>query len=184
MARNSDYVVQMREPEFDRDCLRRPLFKVNMRLFKSSQRYREHIQGIIKYMVWILGQQWDDYQSNGNGTFGISCANLGMAYNIIGYRDGDTLEFMINPTIAHQSDKMIETKSNCGSIKFKEKIPVMRPAWVIVDYYDINGNFKTKRFTGKECGFTIQHEIDHNNGILITDRFIDQGGDPRLLDSI
>ncbi len=183
--KNSDYMVQMREPEFDRDCLRRPLFKVNMRLFSSSEPYRKHILGIIDYMKWAMSQRWEDYESNpAGGTFGISCANLGMAYNIIGWRKGQEFDFMINPQVVSRSENMIKTRSNCGSIKLKEKIPVMRPGWVVVNYYDTEGKNLEKKFTGKECGFTIQHEIDHNNGKLITDHFLEQGGDHKYLETV
>ena len=183
--KNSDYMVQMREPEFDIQCLRRPLFPVNMRLFGSSEQYKSHILGIIDYMTWSMNQRWEDYQSNPNGgTYGISCANLGMAYNIIGWKHEDQYRFMLNPVIAEYSKKMITTKSNCGSIKYKEKIPVNRPSWVTVNYYDLEGNEKKEKFTGKQAGFTIQHEIDHNIGILITDRFLEQGGNPKILENL
>ncbi len=175
----------MREEEFDRDCLRRKLFKVNMRLFKSSQQYKDHILGIIEYMKWAMSQRWEDYKSNPDGgTYGISCANLGMAYNVIGWRNGEEFNFMINPEVIEKSDKIVETKSNCGSIKLKEKISVKRPSWVTVSYYDVDGNFQTKKFSGKEAGYTIQHEIDHNNGKLITDWFLEQGGDPKVLENL
>lgn len=180
--KNSDYMVQMREPEFDRDCLRRKLFQVNMRLFKSSLQYNKHILDILDYMTWCMKQRWEDYQSNPKGgTYGISCANMGMAYNIIGWRIEDTYHFMINPKVIEKSDNLILTNSNCGSIKYKEKIPVLRPGWVVVEYYTALGEFVTEKFTGKQAGFTIQHEIDHNNGILISDRYLEQGGDPDVL---
>jgi peptide deformylase len=182
---NSDYMVQMREPEFDRQCLRRELFPVNMRLFQSSDWYKKHIEGIIDYMKWSMSQRWKDYQSNpAGGTYGISCANLGMAYNIIGWRKNDDFEFMINPKIVESSTELFETKSNCGSIKYKEKIPVKRPKWVVVEYYDVSGVLQKNKFTGKEAGYTIQHEIDHNLGILISDRFVEQGGNPEFLNTI
>ena len=85
--RNYDYIVQEREPEFDRSVLHRKLFPVNMRLFASSAPYRTHILGIISYMEWVMSQTWEDYQSNPDGgTYGISGANLGIPYNIIGFK--------------------------------------------------------------------------------------------------
>jgi peptide deformylase len=91
---------------------------------------------------------------------------------------------MINPKIIKASEKMISTKSNCGSIKYREKITVKRHASIEVRYYDLEGNHWDETFTGKNGGFTIQHEIDHNNGIMITDRYLEQGGDPKLLEKI
>ena len=182
----TDYVVQERGEEFSRDCLHRPLFPVNMRLFHSSPHYHRHILDILGYMAWHLGQKWEDYISNvDGGTFGISCANLGMAYNIIGFRrEGASPAFMINPVIIESSMRMTRTMSNCGSIRLKGKIPIDRHTWVVVEYYTVEGKKVEERFTNKEAGFTIQHEIDHNNGILITDRFKEQGGKQEVIDKL
>lgn len=183
--KNSDYIIQEREPEFDRDLLHRKSFAVNMRLFYTSKFYRKHIEDIFDYMAWSMEQKWEDYQSNpAGGTYGISGANLGIPYNIIAYKNKGTLRFMINPKIIEFSDKMVETKSNCGSIKYKEKITVKRYAVVMVEYFNMYGVRIVEEFTAKNGGFTIQHEIDHSNGILITDRFIEQGGDPKTLENL
>jgi peptide deformylase len=134
-----------------------------------------------------MEQRWEDYASNPNGgTYGISCANLGMAYNIIGFgTEGNRKRFLINPEIIDaEKIELTTTKSNCGSLHLKEKIPVNRPKWVTVRFYDINGELHEETFTGKTGGYTVQHEIDHCNGILITDRFIEQGGDPKLLEKL
>jgi len=188
--KNSDYVVQEREPEFDRDCLHRPLFAVNMRLYSANQRYRDHIRGVLSYMDWILYQKWEDYASaKDGGKFGISGANLGIPYNIIAFRTKNEKGLvvhrcMINPRILGVSKDLVETMSNCGSIKFKQKIPIKRHTWIEVEYYDWKGELKKEKLTTKEGAFTIQHEVDHNNGILITDRYIQQGGDKGLLERI
>lgn len=184
--KNYDYIVQEREPEFCRLYLHTPLFPVNIRLYKSSPFYQEHIQTIIKAMTWHMSQRFEDYQSNpAGGTFGISCANLGMGYNIIGWRcHNECHRFMLNPVIVEQSKEIVSILSNCGSINLKEKIPVKRNTWILVNYYDLKGIACQEKFTGKQAGFTIQHEIDHNQGILITDRYLAQGGDPELLKGV
>lgn len=184
---NYDYIVQERQPEFDRDCLHRKLFAVNMRLFGTSKWYRKHIIGVLNYMQWAMQQKWKDYQSNPNasgGTYGISGANLGIPYNIIGYHLNNEYRFMLNPVIVDKSTTMTETKSNCGSIKYKEKIPVKRHTWINVEFYDHEGKKHKERFTGKQGSYTIQHEIDHSNGVLILDRYLDQGGDPKRLENL
>lgn len=175
---NHDYITQDSEPE-DRIYLHRKLFPVSIRLLKSSPPYREHIQGILQYMEWTLDQKWDDYASaKDGGTYGISGANLAIPYNIIGWRKKDDNKFgyMLNPVLTKMSDMQVETKSNCGSIKLSEKIAVLRFRQIKVSWYDIKGGQHEQEFTIKDCGSTIQHEIDHNNGILIIDRFVEQGG--------
>lgn len=183
--KNYDYLVQDREPEFDRSCLHRQLFPVNMRLLKSSDRYRLLIEDTLHYMEWIMSRKWEDYQSAPDGgSYGISGANLGIPWNIIGYKHKDRVVFMLNPVVVDSSQEVTATKSNCGSIKFKEKIIVLRHLWIDVEWYTMDGKLCKGRFTRKNGGFTIQHEIDHNNGVMITDRYIEQGGDPNHLNEI
>ena len=183
---NYDYIVQEREPEFDRTVLHRKLFPVNMRLFASSAPYRQHILGVISYMEWVMAQQWEDYQSNPDGgTYGISGANLGIPYNIIGFKvKGGGMRYMINPQIIEHSNDQGETKSNCGSIKLLAKIPVKRHKWIKVKFYDVNGIEREEKLTAKTGAYTVQHEVDHCLGVLITDRYLKQGGDPVLLQGI
>lgn len=175
--KNYDFIVQERQPEFDRDCLHRKLFAVNMRLYKSSPKYKRLILDVVEYMRWLMGQRWEDYQSNpAGGTYGISGANIGIGHNIIGYMINDKFVVMINPEIVHKSKELVTAQSNCGSIKLDEKIPIKRHKWIDVRYYDIYGSPHEGRFDRTNGGFTIQHEIDHNNGILITDRHQEQTG--------
>ena len=196
--KNSDYVVQMREPEYNRDCLTRKLFDVNMRLFHADQKnnwYKNHILAIIEQMEWILKSEFEDYSSNPKGgKYGISGANLGIPYNIIAFwADGEAYNVkglgkfifpMINPCIITKSAEMHKTMSNCGSIKYKEKIPVLRHKNITVSWYDEKGEKQQDVFSIKKGGATIQHEVDHSNGILIFDRYLEQGGDPEILKEI
>ena len=77
---------------------------------------------------------------------------------------------MINPTIISKSTEKEPGYSNCGSLTLDQPILVWRPSSVEVDWYDEEGKHHRKSFNRKQEGFTIQHEIDHNLGILITDR--------------
>ena len=45
---------------------------------------------------------------------------------------------------------------------------VLRDAWIDVEYQDISGNTHWKRLKG-EAARAMQHESDHDRGILITD---------------
>jgi peptide deformylase len=66
-------------------------------------------------------------------------------------------------------DKQKEVKSNCGSILLKEPIKIKRFKRISVAWYDVNGNYHMEDFKG-QVACTIQHEIEHNLGILITDK--------------
>lgn len=162
-----DYVVQDLDPqEFTRETLHRRTFDVNMRLFKSSAAYRQIIIDITNYMDNHLKMNFEDYQERG-----ISGASLGLPFNIIAYKLKGNHRFMINPKIVRRSKDMVETKSNCGSLKLAETISVMRHRLIDVEFYDRRGHKSQESNIGRDQGgFTIQHEVDHNLGVMITDR--------------
>ena len=50
---------------------------------------------------------------------------------------------------------------------------VPRASWVTVDYQDIDGKRHRLRKAGGLLGWAIQHEVDHLDGILFTERIRD-----------
>lgn len=53
--------------------------------------------------------------------------------------------------------------------------PVDRDAEVLVEYLDLNGKKQSKWFSGLKA-VIVQHETDHLNGILFTQRVLEQKG--------
>lgn len=159
----SDNLVQKDEEQSD--YLVRQLFNVNIRLFNINQSYRKIIIDICNYMEKVLKQDYSDY----NKLSGISGANVGIPYNIIIALIDEKPVIMINPTITRVSKKKISLQSNCGSLKLPASFPVERREWLEVSFYDIDGKHKIEKFYAISGGATIQHEIDHNRGVLITD---------------
>lgn len=105
----------------------------------------------------------------------MSSANAGLSFNIIGItRNRETTkeycQIMINPEILEYSGPVVKSQSNCGSLTLDEPIEIQLPSNVKVRYYDESGKEHVKKFDREHCSLTVQHEIDHNNGILITDR--------------
>ncbi|MGD9157682.1 MAG: peptide deformylase [Desulfobacteraceae bacterium] len=147
--------------------LTRKLFPVNMRLYKVSEAYRSVVKKALSHMrEFMTFEGFEDYPK----LYGISGANVGIPWNLVIVRSGDKLIHMINPTVEKESKKEIVVKSNCGSLNLPEKVKVPRHAWVIVSYYTLEGCKRFQKFVmDKSSAGTIQHEIDHNNGILITD---------------
>ncbi len=85
--------------------------------------------------------------------------------------EGDKFVF-INPKITNQSDDMILFTEGCLSVPDKE-LPIIRHKKITVQYTDRDGKgciLKARDFLAIVC----QHEIDHINGILMTDRFEQQ----------
>jgi peptide deformylase len=161
--RISDVLIQKGE-EYD-DYLYRQLFNVNIRLFNSNRNYKDIIVKVCEYMENILKQDYSDYGK----LAGLSGANIGIPFNIVLVIVSNKVNVLINPIITKVSKKTKSLQSNCGSLNLPAKIPVKRREWIDVSFYGIDGNHYNERFQADAGGSTIQHEIDHNRGILITD---------------
>jgi len=77
------------------------------------------------------------------------------------------LTVLINPKIIRAGREIEAAYEGCLSLPGIE-VEVKRPAWVEVRYQNLSKEIMT--LTAKDLfGRAIQHEIDHLNGILITD---------------
>ena len=172
------FLVQNRE--LHDDVLHRPLFPVHTHFLRNNNAYHDVIAKIVSYMVLVFKQKYANYDK----LQGLSGANVGIPYNIViitkkSHPDGYIV--MLNPTIIDKSRDTTYVESNCGSLNLPEKIKVKRYKEVTVRYvqwpgednpdYEIATAFEEKVEIFK--GGTVQHEIDHNQGILITDRALE-----------
>lgn len=73
-----------------------------------------------------------------------------------------------NPEITAESKTTNKGWEGCMSF-FDKRGMAVRPDWIDVTYYDADGKQHSKRYEDKEVRI-LQHEIDHMNGILYTDR--------------
>lgn len=79
------------------------------------------------------------------------------------------LTIMLNPKIISFGEIFEEQEEGCLSVPGKE-FKIIRPTEINVLYFDMQGRRHRLRAKGMPAR-VIQHEIDHLNGILITDRF-------------
>ena len=162
--KHEDYCTLLKYYE-DRDILTRKLFDVNVRLFHASTRYQDIIKACCAHLVWCATTTKEGYKT----PHGYSGANAGIPFNIIAFNDG---KCWINPKIVKATGRRVG-KSNCGSLLLNEPIDIWRYEQVTIEYrqmetYGAYTSLEPKRVEGYLP--TAQHEIDHNNGILITDR--------------
>lgn len=153
--------------------LKSPLFDVNMRLFKTSAIYRTVVRRACSAIKYYCSNEMEGYKK----PHGMSGANAGIPWNIIAYlinrnTSNERCEVMINPKILKYSEEKVKSESNCGSIRLHEPIEIQRSATVKISWYDINGESHNATFARSGGALTLQHEIDHNQGILITDRVV------------
>lgn len=152
----------------DKDILTRKLFDVNLRLLKSSEMYFQIVMLCCQHISWCAKTEKDGYKK----PHGFSGANAGIPFNIIATvqnrnTDKESVLVMINPRIIETSQETVDTLSNCGSLTLSEPINITRFKEVTVNWFDLNGQEYIQKFDRKNGGFTIQHEIEHNLGILI-----------------
>ena len=74
---------------------------------------------------------------------------------------------MINPVITSYSSEEVEIEEGCLSIP-GEYLMIKRPHKIHVKFQDLSGKYKKWRLKGLEARI-VQHEIDHLNGVLMTD---------------
>lgn len=172
MKKHSDYITHIDNKE-DRVYLKSKHFPVNMRLFKTSPEYKNIILQQCRYLKTLVLTQMDGYKK----PHGMSSANAGLAFNIIAicrYRNTNKehAEVMINPKIVEYVKEFSDAETNCGSLTLDKPIKIKRPNWIKVEWYDEKGVWKSEIFKRETNSFTIQHEIEHNLGILITDYLV------------
>lgn len=79
---------------------------------------------------------------------------------------------MINPEITHASEEMVLFTEGCLSVPGTD-LQIIRHRDVVVTYHDEYNKSRTLKARGV-LAIACQHEIDHLDGILITDRFAHQ----------
>jgi hypothetical protein len=168
----SDWLTHIDNKE-DIQYLRSKLPDVNMRLFSANMDYKAIVLACCRHIQRVCLAGFEGYKLP-HGTSGANCA---IPFNIIaiarnrGKADAWS-EVMINPIINDYHGELVTTTSNCGSIRLKKPIKVNRWTNVVVSWFTTYGKGMTKGFSQEEGSFTIQHEVDHNLGILITDKEI------------
>ena len=77
---------------------------------------------------------------------------------------------MINPVITSYSSEEVEIEEGCLSIP-GEYLMIKRPHKIHVKFQDLSGKYRKWRLQGLEARI-VQHEIDHLDGILMSERVL------------
>jgi peptide deformylase len=104
------------------------------------------------------------------GYIGLAANQIGINKRVCILKFGNKINWIINPEIIKKSEKETEFPEGCFSIPktLKDRIKINRPKSVKVKYTNENNETVIQKFTGT-LSRAIQHEIDHLDGVLITD---------------
>jgi peptide deformylase len=79
---------------------------------------------------------------------------------------------LINPRIVKTSGDEVMREEGCLSLPgWYGQVP--RNSWVTVEFQDANGKIRRLRKADGLLGWAIQHEVDHLQGVLFTERIRD-----------
>ena len=121
-------------------------------------------------LIGDLAATLDNFREQNGFGRGIAAPQIGVGSRVIFLNVGESFP-LINPTITRASREMMELWDDCFSIP-NLMIRVRRHVEVDVSYTDERGVQHTMKASGA-LSELLQHEIDHLNGILATDRAID-----------
>ncbi len=80
--------------------------------------------------------------------------------------------YLVNPRIVRRSEETFEVWDSCFSMEAKFFVKITRNRSIKVKYVDENQEFHNETFTD-DMSELLQHEIDHLEGIMCSDRLTD-----------
>ena len=116
----------------------------------------------------VYSKMWFKTMTKRRNALGFAANQLNMNHYAFLAKTDDKWGFFANPVIVRTSDETTKGVEGCLSIPHAG-YEVSRHNWIEVDYEDRQGNGQSKKFKGLNA-VIIQHEIDHLNGVLISDK--------------
>jgi peptide deformylase len=109
---------------------------------------------------------------------GLSAVQIGINVRMFAMVYKNNIKIVINPEILSLTKKKENKKRNDSIMEGCLSIlnyygPLKRPQGLTLKYQDLEGKTKTERFEGLAAQI-VQHEVDHLNGILFTDKLVKQ----------
>ncbi len=135
---------------------------------KKVKKINSALQEILKQMI-KLTKTFQDPEG-----VGLASTQVGLEESFFVAKDGQKFMSIVNPKILSLGKKTKKYFEGCLSIPgvWGE---VKRHLNIKVSYQDENGKTITKSLTGV-LAWIFQHEVDHLNGILFTQKVLEQKG--------
>jgi len=145
----------------------------NPQLWHPSQHVAHARSRDTQEIIKDLAETLSDFQYHQGFGRAIAAPQIGEHRRILFVKMSDSAEPMpiINPILVRASREMIELWDDCFSFP-DLMVRVKRHVEIVVRYTDEYGSQQVITLRGDQSEL-LQHEIDHLNGILATDRAID-----------
>lgn len=104
----------------------------------------------------------------------MAAPQIGINKRLIAIKTSETTQILINPQIISKSAETMIVWDDCMSMP-TIAVEVERHRSIDVSYLDENGKKCTLTQVSPELSELLQHEIDHLDGIVMTDRLISGG---------
>ncbi len=150
--------------------VREILFLGNPELWRPSSPVVNVHTRETRELISDLAATLDNFREQNGFGRGIAAPQIGVQRRVIFINAGESFP-LINPTITRASRETMELWDDCFSIP-NLMIRVRRHAQVDVSYTDERGEQRVMKASGA-LSELLQHEIDHLDGVLATDRAID-----------
>ncbi len=124
-------------------------------------------------LLQVLSEELDGFRAaNGFGR-AISAPQVGVLRRVIWVHLGATPFAVVNPEVTWRSDEMFDVYDDCLSVPGKI-VRVPRHRSLSLDYLDARGRPRRWERLPEDLSELLQHEIDHLDGVLMTDRAVDE----------
>jgi peptide deformylase len=124
------------------------------------EEFGEDLAGLAATMTMTM-RQWRG--------LGLSAVQIGTPLRLIVVEVEGELIAMANPVIVRSLDREAVMREGCLSVPPQRHRPVWRPAKCDVEWKNVMGAPQSRSFAGL-IARVVQHEIDHLDGVLITDK--------------
>lgn len=102
----------------------------------------------------------------------LAAPQIGVLKKVVFCNLSDRSFTLINPKITRHSEETFDVWDSCFSFDVQFFVEVKRFTSIEVSYFDENWKEKKEVFEG-DMAELLQHELDHLEGILATDKLID-----------
>lgn len=140
-------------------------------LNKKCEYVKESEKAYIQEIISDLHDTMMDFRLRHKAGRAIAAPQIGVLKRIIYMNINKPVAF-INPELSDLSEKMITLWDDCMSFP-DLLVKVRRHKACIIKYYDVDWNYNEMNLEN-ELSELLQHEVDHLDGILATERAIDK----------